>query len=158
MIPQDMPPPPQTESAEIQIISNDHQQRLESPLQNAINNFNPNGAAPTISFEQAKDVQPDRKQQTQDLINRAKDLSEAAAAAREAKNNAGRKRDKNSAVTADKNVAAGTGPEPHTGQASANKGIEAYRQKVAAKQTGTNTQNKVNEQSSDNSKSSGQGR
>ena len=40
MIPQYVPPPPQTVPAEIQTINADQQQRLESPEQSIINNIN----------------------------------------------------------------------------------------------------------------------
>jgi hypothetical protein len=101
---------------------------LESPEQSIINDVNQGhyGDGFTASIGQPEQAHPDNRQQMQDLSKSVEGIGEGVAAFPEAKNNADRRNDEESAATANKNVAAGTGPEPPPGEDNGNDYYNGY--------------------------------
>ena len=92
-----VPPPPQTVPAEIRTIDADHYQRLDSPLQNEINNFNPDGTAPVLRYEQPEQAQPDNGKREQDLNDNVEDIAGGVAKAREMQDESEKRKDAHTA-------------------------------------------------------------
>jgi len=130
-------PPPEPVPADYRTIDANDRQRTESPFQNEIENFNPDGSAPVINIEQAKESQPDNKQQIQDIDNNVNGIGEAAGGLAKAKNEAEQKKEEDAAITANKDVAAGSGGEPpHNPEEKAEKNQSENKEQSAGSAPG----------------------